>query len=421
MPSLSQLKFLLGAALLAVGLLVATGASVQALPEGAASAVRSVGDTCAPDVTQPNGAVYRFCLPPGWDGGALLVYAHGYVWFNRPVAIPEDHVCFGEPGSETCVNDIANNLGIAFATTSYPTNGLAVLPAVADVVQVVDVFSATYGAPGTVLLGGVSEGGLVTTLALEQHPDVFDGGLAACGPIGNFAAQIAYYGDFRLLFDYFFPGTFPTDTLAIPQTLIEAWDTGNYFETTIVPLVFDPANADKLSQLLATSGVAHVPGDEATIQLALHDGLAYNIMATNEIMEKLGGNGFDNMTRVYSGSADDAALNASVPRFAADAPALLALNAYETSGRLTRPLITLQTSLDQQIPAWHEARYREKVLAAHTWMWHTDQPMPVDGYGHCNFDVNQELLPAFLALLGEVANPPQRHLRFLPAISESAE
>lgn len=373
---------------------------------------------CDPDVTQPSGAIHRFCLPAGWEaGGALLVYAHGYVWFNEPLAIPESHICFGEPGQQSCVNELVNDFGIAFATTSYPTNGLAVLPAVEDVASVVAHFAQRYGAPGTVLLAGVSEGGLVTTLAVERHPELFDGGLAACGPIGSWQAQLAYLGDFRLLFHYFFPeiSPFPSDTLAIPPGLIEAWGS-DYFDQQLAPALFDPANEGRLRQLLATSQIAHSPGDTATIRLALYDALAYNIMATNEVTEKLGGNPFDNIGRLYRGSDDDEALNAAIPRWAAAPAALAAMQPYETTGQLARPLVTLHTSRDQQVPAWHETQYHAKTRAMHRWMWHVDQPVPVDAFGHCRFDVQRELLPAFFRLLGMVADPPQPTILYLPII-----
>ena len=61
---------------------------------------------------------------------------------------------------------------------------------------------------------------------------------------------------------------------------------------------------------------------------AVSDAMGYNIMATNDAMAKLGGNPFDNMDRVYSGSADDLALNAAVSRFSADPVALLSMEEY---------------------------------------------------------------------------------------------
>lgn len=365
---------------------------------------RSVfASNCAPDITQPNGSIYRFCLPPGWNGDGLLVYAHGYVWFNKPLAIPNSHLCVGKPGQEVCIDDLANSLGYAFAVTSYPTNGLAVLPAVDDVVKLVSVFTATYSTPNTVLIAGVSEGGLVATLALERHPEVFGGGLATCGPIGSWKDQINYLVDFRVLLDYFFPGLIPTNQITVPGWLVDEWSSSNYFTSVVEPVIFDPDNTSLLTQLLDTSRTAYIPGNTGSIRTAIYDMMAYNIMTTNESIDKLEGNPFDNTNRVYSGSNNDTALNAGVRRFQADKEALISMQEYETSGVLIRPLVTLHTSRDQIVPHWHELLYLDKVLANNSSVMHVDQPVPVDNYGHCNFDV-KEVLPAFFTLLSLAAN-----------------
>ncbi|MFZ0544820.1 MAG: hypothetical protein WAM60_05255 [Candidatus Promineifilaceae bacterium] len=401
-------------------LLLVTAVIHSLTVSAAVNSAESAGGNCDPDAPQPSGAIYRFCLPSGWTpGDGLVVYAHGYVFFNVPLGIPEEQLCFGEPGNESCVYDLVNSFGLAFAVTSYPTNGLAVLPAVDDVVNLVDVFSNTYGAPGVTLIAGVSEGGLVTTLATERHPEVFDGGLAACGPIGDWVEQINYFGDFRVLFDYYFPGIIPTEVVTVPQWLIDGWSNNNYFADVVEPVIFDPSNAFSLTELLATSKAAYVLGVTETIRTAVADVLGYNVLATNESMEKLGGNPFDNMARVYTGSVDDAALNAGVHRFSAAPAALTAMEEYETTGLLERPLVTLHTSLDQQVPQWHEPLYRQKVLNQHTWMWHVNQPVPVDNYGHCNFDPEEEVLPAFFTLLSLVANPPEPGVVFLPAMTSA--
>ena len=151
---------------------------------------------CEPDGTQTSGAVYRICMPPNWwYNGDLVIYAHGYVAPYEPVAIPEDQLCL--PDNGPCLPDIINVLGYGFATTSYSTNGLAVQQGVADVVDLVNVFAQTHGQPNHVYLVGVSEGGLVTALTTEQYPNIFDGGVAACGPVGQLLRQLPRR--FRLL------------------------------------------------------------------------------------------------------------------------------------------------------------------------------------------------------------------------------
>ncbi|MCK4450130.1 MAG: prolyl oligopeptidase family serine peptidase, partial [Anaerolineae bacterium] len=273
---------------------------------------------CDPDGVQESGAVYRICMPtiPPWNGD-LVVYAHGYVSPTEPIGIPEDQMTLPDG---TSLADIANLLGYAFATTSYSTNGLAVLEGIADLVDLVDVFTAQKGAPDKVYLIGGSEGGLITTLAVEQHADVFDGGLAMCGPYGDFGYQINYFGDFRVVFDYFFPGLIPGSPVDIPDWLLEEWDT--YYETTIKPEIEDPANASLVDQLLSVTDAAYDVEDASTKEATIQSLLWYNAFSTNDGMDKLGGQPFDNQNRVYAGSDDDAQLNQGVQRFSADQAAL---------------------------------------------------------------------------------------------------
>lgn len=83
------------------------------------------------DGDQASGAKYRICMPtlPPWNGD-LVVYAHGYVAYNEPVAIPEDQLMVGN----VSLPDVINAFGYASATTSYYTNGLAVRAAIPDLV-----------------------------------------------------------------------------------------------------------------------------------------------------------------------------------------------------------------------------------------------------------------------------------------------
>ena len=359
---------------------------------------------CDPDRQLPSGAWYRICMPSDgtpWNGD-LVVYAHGYVAFNKPIAIPEDQLQL--PGG-VGLPDLINSLGFAFATTSYRMNGLAVETAVDDLVDVAKIFSAKHAVPTHTLVTGVSEGGLVTALAVEQRSDVFDGGLAACGPIGDFRGQVNYFGDFRVLFDYFFPGVVPGSPISIPQSLIDNWPA--YYTSTIQPIIFAPTNAARLAQLLRVSHAPYVTGLITTIDTSVYDALSYNVMATNDAVQKLGGQPFDNHNRVYAGSANDAQLNQQVQRFTADAAALQDIDLhYQTTGQLTVPLVTLHTTLDQQVPYWHEQLYRVKVILHDSLAFH--QHMEVNTYGHCNFNAN-DALGAFGKLVTMVYSPTARY------------
>ena len=378
-----------------------TSSGLAAVPDDPAAALAPM--TCAPDGTQASGAKYRICMPASAWNGDLLVYAHGYVAPNEPVGIPEDQLNLGG----TYIPDAANLLGYAFATTSYSVNGLAIKQGLPDLADLVNIFRTQHPTLKRVVLVGVSEGGLITTLATEQYPAVFNGGVAACGPIGNFRGQIDYMGDFRVIFDYFFPGLMPGSPVAIPPDQIPADPVGDwnvFFNTKIAPAL--ASNPTSVAQLLAVTHAPYDPSDPTTtIAHTINSVLWYSMYATNDAVAKLGGQPLDNMDKVYAGSLDDVALNAGVARFTADPAALAAIEAgYQTTGRPQIPLVTSHTTLDEQVPYWHETLYRAKVVANNRTPRH--DLIPVDRYGHCNF-TQAEIVQALLLLQARINNPPK--------------
>jgi pimeloyl-ACP methyl ester carboxylesterase len=353
---------------------------------------------CGADGTQPGGAVYRICMPdPGVWNGDLVVWAHGYVEPRRPVAIPEDQLCLSDG---FCLPTIINGLGYGFATTSYRNNGL-VTTGVADVVELVDLFAAEQGTPRRVFIVGASEGGLVTARALEQRPDVFAAGIAACGPIGDIQRIVDYYGDFRVVFDYFFPGLMPGTLLDVPPDLRDTFE--DYWAGTIWPVVSDPANANALSQLLKVARAPHDPGVLSTIETTVHDALWYNVFAAADLVAKAGGSPYDNLTKTYRGSWNDRALNAGVTRFASDPDAVAFLASHlATTGLLTVPMVNLHTTRDQQVAFAQEILYGEKLRATGSQSHRV--LIPSFRYEHCNFKPWEALL-AFAVMLRMTGSP----------------
>jgi len=259
----------------------------------------------------------------------------------------------------------------------------------------VAAFPAAAGRPPVhTYMTGVSEGGLITTLLVEQSPELFSGGLATCGPIGSFKKQIDYVGDMRVLFDYFFPGVIPPSPINVPPEVIENW------ESVYEPAVTDAlaANPAAAQELMKTAKAATDPADPGTVTTTALNVLWYNVYGTNDSIARLGGNPYGNRGRWYTGSSNDMLLNQSVQRFVADRAALNALRAYETSGRVTIPLVTLHTTKDEVVPYWHELLYFAKVKAAGS----SDVILiPTSRYGHCNF-TTAEVLAAFGLLVLKV-------------------
>jgi pimeloyl-ACP methyl ester carboxylesterase len=327
----------------------------------------------------------------GWNG-ALLVYAHGYVAPTLPIAI-DDPVFGGTPLSSTI-----QSLGYAFATTSYRRNGLAVLEGIDDIRQLMAAFPGVAGqAPSRSYLIGFSEGGLISALLAERSPMLFSGVLAACGPIGDFRKQIDYLGDFRVLFDDFYPGQIPASPIDIPPSLLATWTNPNPAISSA--LATGPISATQLISVALDPALAQiVRADPGRIVSTTQNLLWYNIFSTNDARAQLGGNLYGNAGRVYAGSSDDIRLNASVQRFGADPAALAALANYQTTGRVTNPLIVLHTTGDEVVPFGQATLYMQKVGSRRNVTL-----VPVSAYGHCAFS-SFDLLNAFNLLVQQATS-----------------
>jgi hypothetical protein len=337
------------------------------------------------DGTTTGGALTRICFPAGWNGD-LILYAHGYVQPDAPLAIP-DNLIGGTP-----VEDLINSLGYAYATTSYRANGLVADVAVSDLVLLEELVRRTVRPdPVRVYVAGVSEGGLVAALAVEGQPDRYTGALAACGPIGDFARQIDYINDVRVVFDYLLPGVIPGSAIDPPDEARTGW-ASTYAPAVAAALADDPAAALDLATVTAipSDGI-----DVATLGEAVAGILWYNVVGTADAQTRLGGQPYDNEGRVYQGSSDDAALNAGVARFAADPDARAALGRFETSGDPSAPISILHTTGDPNVPFFHQPLYAGKVAAAgRSGLLHRSD---VERFGHCAF-TSIEVLAAFNAL-----------------------
>jgi pimeloyl-ACP methyl ester carboxylesterase len=332
----------------------------------------------------PHRALSLICVPAaGWNG-ELVVFAHGYVAFDKPLGFY--HLSAGDGPT---IPEVVQGLGYAFATTSYRQNGLAVLEGVEDIRELVAAFRANYSSPTRIHLVGASEGGLVVALLAERSSELFSSALAACGPIASFQRQLNYFGDFRVVFDYFYPGLIPGLPVDIPSDVIDNW--GSVYAPKIAAAV--TANLDRAREFLRVVKAPYDPANTSTILSTILNVLGYNVFATNDAVQKLGGNPFDNRTRWYFGSRNDLRLNLRVRRVTASPAAREAVRAYETSGDLSIPLVTLHTTGDEVIPFWHEPLYLLKVDLFSRGRF---IPVPVFRYGHCNFTTS-EVVGEFIA------------------------
>ncbi len=344
---------------------------------------------------QYSGSIYRICLPAGGTyNGKLVIWAHGFQDAGTPVEIPDDQLTFGD----FSILDVVTSLGFGFATNSYSKTGLAVVQGMHDILDLVDIYTNIVGEPEKVFLTGASEGGIITALLIEQYPDLFEAGLAVCGPVGNFHFQINYFGNARATFQVFFPYLIPGDPFDPPQWLVNNWK--EYYDTVVKPAILSPANRDKLMQWVR---VAKLPFDAAnyleTVDVSAQDVLRYSVVNLQDAEATLGGFPFENRTKWYRGSEDDSLLNLLVPRRSADPDALAEMkNKYNTTGDLARPLVTMHTLRDQQVPYIHEEFYNLKTISAGSFLAEHIN-IPIDRFEHCNFTPQEGLLSFGLMLL----------------------
>jgi pimeloyl-ACP methyl ester carboxylesterase len=343
--------------------------------------------------TLPSGEIIQICVPAFWNG-ELILYAHGYVTEFEPLRLPLEVATYVP---------LYSSLGFAFATTSFRQNGLAIQSGIEDMVNLRSLFIKRYGQPKEIYLTGGSQGGIITTLALERYPDLFSGGLSLCGPCGYFQGQINYYGNFRVLFDYFFPGVLPGNAINFPDELILNWQQV-YIPKVIAAISQNPAATLKL---LSTAKAPYDPANPETIAQTVIGVLSYDVLNFRNAVRVLGGQPFDNRIQIYFGTGswlEDVQLNRRVQRFSADRAALVAIkNNYETSGNLSRPMVMGHTTQDPIQLFWHLPLYQAKTLLTGRSSFLT--PIKVQRYGHCTF-TEAEIAAGFSQLVQQVKGQP---------------
>ena len=357
-----------------------------------------LADTCTEGTLPSNDSRYPqdqltlICMPTAWNG-VLFVYAHGYEAPYEPLALPSV-----QTGGFNLAAALMND-GFAFATSSYHKNGWAVEQAGNDLNNLVAYFNSISPIPAlkVIVLGG-SEGGLITTMLIEKYPDIYDGGIALCGPLGGANLEIQYLGDFRAVFDYFFPDIFNFGIVkGIPD------DVYLYEDFYAAQIAFAFQNfPEKVEQLFNVTNVPHDLGGDPEVDLrAALSLLGYSVMGFNDLAEVASGYPYSNQFRRYSGSDNDFLLNRLVERVRPNLRGkFYLLKYYQPTGKLERPLITAHTTHDPIVPVWHQLIYSTLVKFNHAEDMHVAITVP--RYGHCEFEPQelQGMIGALMTKLG---------------------
>lgn len=286
------------------------------------------------------GAHYLIVMPAQWSG-VLVVHAHG----GPPL---------GEPKASRADEDIQRwsvvvRLGHAWAASVFHQGGFAVRSAAEDSERVRRIFCEHVATPRHTLLHGQSWGGLVTTKAAELFPESWDGLLLTSSAVGG---PLAY--DFRLdlraIYQYLCNNHPKPDEPDYPLSIGLPRDSMLTLEELAARAdqclgVLRPAeqrSPEQARKLKTIVDVLKIP------EAAIIDQLRWGTWALRDVVEKHGGTFLCNDTVRYSGSDDDAALNASVRRYRAD-PAACARFAADSdySGRFRMPVLTTHGIKDE--------------------------------------------------------------------------
>ena len=359
------------------------------------------------DPKYPADQLIVICIPPNWNG-QLVMYAHGYVPPQAPLALPVDELTL----DGTFVPELLLLQGFAFVTSSFHKNGVAIEQGAEDLNKLLKHFKSMMPSRSLekIYIIGGSEGGLIALLLLERFPGKYDAGLALCAPVGGSADFINYAYDFRVVFDYFFPTvfTFPPDqpgeqpfgAVDVREHAFLFWES-DYAPRIAKALALDPLAT---AQLFSVTKAAIDPVDPSSfIETALLL-LSYSLFGANDLIATSGGIPYDNRLTTYAGLTNGRALNAGVERIESDKRArAYARHFYQPNGNLHGPLVTLHNKLDPVVPFQNEANYRHLVAQEGKSLFLSVIRAP--GYGHCNF-TSEELFRAFALMVEQAGTQP---------------
>lgn len=330
------------------------------------------------------GSMYQLYCPNSWNG-SLVVYAHGYAFPDEDPALP-------------IIDEIRDGLmemGYGVAYSSYSETGWAVHVAMNETRQLRGLFSGAFGHPDKTYLMGVSMGGNISVALAERNPNLYDGVVPLCGVVGGTKMAVYYIFNLRVLFDIYYPGVLPGNANFVPEEL----SAGYAFYLAQQALMANPMPAFEMAGI---HPVNIQYADATELFTAILTGIYFHVGSYTDFLDRTHGHDFfDNSEIWYSGSSDDEALNAAIPRFTStpDAEAYLR-QWYEPTGKLKIPAVTIHTTRDEVAQIFHEDRYFEKVSAA----GYSDNLVQhyIDRFGHCAFTLD-EILAAFneMVAMGE--------------------
>jgi pimeloyl-ACP methyl ester carboxylesterase len=300
-----------------------------------------------------DGADYRIHKPANWNGG-LVMFAHGYE---------------GEGRGRGSLADIRLGYHLkqgnyAWAGSGFRSKGYRPDWFLADTIALRALFIQKFGEPRWTILYGDSMGGHTVVSGLEQHAELFQGGMTECGVVDG-VGLIDWYYAYTAAAEYFSgvplldagPEDFEklkaaplVERLGTPNHYT---DSGRRFDSVVRFLAGgNLPNWDEGMKKHFTDDLrARRPGPEYARELSRH---ADTREIVYDIAPGLG--------------VDAAALNREVRRVQPEAGARTTDNPAfaPMTGRIRAPLMSLHDTADLDVPLRLEQNYRRRTIAAGT-------------------------------------------------------
>jgi pimeloyl-ACP methyl ester carboxylesterase len=275
---------------------------------------------------------YLIVIPAKWSG-VLVVHAHG-------------GPALGEPKASRADEDIKRwaitvQQGHAWAASVFRQGGFAVTTAAEDTERVRRIFVTHVAEPRRTLLHGQSWGAMVATRAAELFPKSWEGMLLTSGVV---AGPVTY--DFRLdlwvIYQYLCnnhprPGEpqYPL-WMGLPadSAMSRADLAARVNECLGLNLPAAKRSAEQARRVRTIVDVVRIP------ERSIISHLNWGTFTLQDVIRRTGTSPFGNEGVRYTGSSDDAVLNASVLRYRAD-PSAAARFAADTdyAGRFAIPVL----------------------------------------------------------------------------------
>lgn len=302
-------------------------------------------------------AHYLIVMPAQWSS-VLVVHAHG-------------GPSLGEPKATRADEDIKRwaitvQQGHAWAGSVFRQGGFAVTTAAEDTDRVRRIFVEHVAKPQRTLLHGQSWGAMVATKAAELFPDSWEGMLLTSGVVAG-PSTYDFRLDLRVIYQYLCNNHPRPDEAQYPLWM--GLPAGSKMSSAdLAGRVNDCLGLNKPAAQRTPAQALRVRTIVDVVRIpenAIIGHLNWGTFTLRDVIQRTGTSPFGNADVRYTGSTDDAALNAGVMRYRAD-PAAAARFAADTdyAGRFAMPVLAAHGINDSTVFVEGMDTLRQRMQAA---------------------------------------------------------